>query len=165
MVKSKSLILCEGGGDVGFFNKFCSYLKLATGKNGIIEIQKISQDSNTNGKSAFFKEETYSTIKQKVDIGVYRKVLFIVDADYNQNDTKYGGFENSEQALQDIISTLGFSDKAKYYIMCDPIEKTGNLEHLILSTIDNRKKVYSYLARLCCRNGDSQQQKNCFIKP
>jgi hypothetical protein len=135
---SKSLILCEGGQDVGFLNKFCKYLEMDI---STVVIQKISTEvEHQSAKSAFFKEETYSTIKQKVATKQYQKVLFIVDADYSQNDTKYGGYDNSENALKNIISLLGFDEKAKYYIMCDPVEKTGNLEHLILSTIDNRKK-------------------------
>ena len=125
----KSLLLCEGGNDVGFFNKFCKYLKLNN-----IETQKIS------GKSNFFKEESYSIIKQKVNKGQYSKVLFIVDADYPENDAKYGGLANSTKCLIDIIDTLGFKNKAKYFITCDPVNRTGNLEHLVLSTLDIKQK-------------------------
>jgi len=53
MVKSKSLILCEGGNDIGFLTKFCKYLELDKKK---IDIQKVS------GKSNFFKENSYITI-------------------------------------------------------------------------------------------------------
>jgi hypothetical protein len=126
---SKSLLLCEGGDDVGFLKKFCKYLNL---KN--IDIQKMSNKSN------FFKEKSYLTIKQKVDKGLYSKVLFIIDADYPKNDAKGGGLFNSEKCLQKIITTLGFIDKSKYYVACDPIKETGNLEHLVLSTLDNKQK-------------------------
>ena len=133
----KSLILCEGGDDIGFLKKLCKYLKLDM--KGII-IRKISQDSDSNGKSAFFKEDSYKTIKQYIDTGYYSKVLFVVDADYIENDSLYGGFENTKRELNKIISTLQFEQKAKYFIMCDPTNKTGNLEHLILSTIKDEKK-------------------------
>lgn len=133
----KSLILCEGGLDVGFLTKFCKYLKLNIKK---IDIQKISKEEKKgSGKSAFFKSETYVTIKQKVSLGQYNKILFIVDADYIENDSTYGGIENTENALSSIIKELGFEDNSKYCIMCDKDKGTGNLEHLILSTIDIKK--------------------------
>jgi len=137
MVKSKALILCEGGNDVGFLNKFCKYLELDMKR---IVIQKIGKEADKNGKSAFWKEATYKTIKQQVDMGMYSKILFIVDADYPENDATYGGLDNSQKGLEKIIETLEFTEKAKYFIACDPINKIGNLEHLILSTIDDRKK-------------------------
>ena len=109
---SKSLLLCEGGNDVGFFKKFCKYLEL----NNII-IQKIIG----SGKSSFFKEASYSTIKQQVNTEQYSKVLFIVDADYPENDAKCGGLINSQKCLINIIDTLGFKNKAKYFVACDPV--------------------------------------------
>ena len=133
-----ALILCEGGDDVGFLTKFCKkYLKLDMNK---IKIEKIGKKNDKNGKSAFWEESTYQIIKQEVHLGQYSKILFMVDADYPENDAKYGGLTNSEKALKQIIGTLGFTEKAKYFIACDPTTKTGNLEHLILSTIDDTKK-------------------------
>jgi hypothetical protein len=133
-----ALILCEGGDDVGFLNKFCKeYLKLNMNK---LKIQKIGENNDKNGKSAFWEESTYQVIKQEVNYGQYSKVLFMVDADYSENDAKYGGLANTEKALTQIISTLEFTQKAKYFIACDPTNGTGNLEHLILSTIDDTKK-------------------------
>ncbi len=133
----KSLILCEGGDDVGFLNKFCKYLKL----DKKIVIQKISKESLNSAKSAFFKETSYIAIRQKIKIGQYDKILFIVDADYIENDKIYGGYESTKNELEKIILKLDFDkNKTNYFIMCDPVKKTGNLEHLILSTIDNPKK-------------------------
>ena len=128
---SKTLILCEGGNDIGFINKFCRYLELDMKK---IVIQKVS------GKSNFFKKSTYITIQQQLNRGLYSKILFIIDADFIENDKNYGGYQNSLNELEKIISTLNFRDKAKYFIACDPITKTGNLEHLVLSTLDFRQK-------------------------
>ena len=131
----KSLILCEGGDDIGFFNKFCKDLELNM-ENLII--RKISQDNDSNGKSAFFKEASYKAIKQYIDTGYYSKILFVLDADYIKNDSIYGGFKNTQRELNKIILTLDFKEKAKYFIMCDPSTKNGNLEHLILSTLNEK---------------------------
>ena len=136
---NKTLILCEGGDDVGFLSKFCKELGLKVKEKEVV-IQKISKESeNNSAKSAFFKIDSYSMIKQWIDNGQYSKVLFMVDADYPENDAVYGGLANTQKALDEIINTLGFTKKAKYFIACDPINKTGNLEHLILSTIDDTK--------------------------
>jgi hypothetical protein len=62
-----ALILCEGGDDVGFLNKFCKeYLKLDMNK---LKIQKIGENNDKNGKSAFWEESTYQVIKQEVNSG------------------------------------------------------------------------------------------------
>jgi len=131
MVKSKALILCEGGNDIGFLKKFCQYLKLDMKK---IEIQKVS------GKSNFFKEITYATIRQKIDRGLYSKVLFVIDADYSTNDSTYGGFKNSTNEIEKIIKTLKIETKSKIFIACDPATKEGNLEHLVLSTLEKEER-------------------------
>ena len=128
---SKALILCEGGNDIGFLRKFCQYLELDMKK---IDIQKVS------GKSNFFKEITYSIIRQKIDGGLYSKILFVVDSDYIDNDRTYGGFENSNNELLKIIKKINIEDKSKVFIACDPITTEGNLEHLVLSTLEKKAR-------------------------
>jgi len=131
MVKSKALILCEGGNDIGFLREFCGYLELDERK---IDIQKVS------GKSNFFKVDSYATIKQKIDGGLYSKVLFMVDADYEANDSTYGGFDNSTNELRNIIKTLDIEERSKIFIACDPSTQEGNLEHLVLSTLEQKER-------------------------
>jgi hypothetical protein len=60
----KSLILCEGGDDIGFLNKFCKYLELNMKE---IIIRKISQNNDSNGKIAFFKESPYNFTHKNFD--------------------------------------------------------------------------------------------------
>ena len=129
---SKSLILCEGGNDIGFLRKFCQYLELDVKKK--IDIQKVS------GKSNFFKEITYSTIRQKINRGLYSKVLFVVDSDYVANDGTYGGFENSTNELLKVIKILNIEEKSKIFIACNPLTREGNLEHLVLSTLKDNER-------------------------
>ena len=128
---SRALILCEGGNDIGFLRKFCQYLELDMKK---IDIQKVS------GKSNFFKEISYSTIRQKINGGLYSKVLFVVDSDYITNDGMYGGFENSTNELLKMIKKLNIEDKSKVFIACDPVTREGNLEHLVLSTLGKEER-------------------------
>lgn len=127
----KSLILCEGGDDVGFFTKLCKYLLLDM---DMIDIKKMS------GKSNFFKEESYDTYKQQIESGMYDKILFVVDSDDVECDAKYSGYKNSITELNLIIDKLGFEAISDIYIMCDPKTRDGNLEHFLLSTIVDSKK-------------------------
>jgi len=128
MVKKQSLIVCEGGDDKGFLNQFCDYLNI---KNIVIQ--------SMGGKSSLLNKDKYMQIKQKVESSQYSKVLFVFDADFVENDAIYGGYTNSENSIKDLIVSLDFSDVAKYFIMCDPATTNGNLEHLVLSTIEENK--------------------------
>jgi hypothetical protein len=131
MVK-KTLIICEGGEDKGFLRKFCKYLNIT---NIEIEIESMG------GKSNLLNKNKYKNVKQKVDAGLYDKVLFVFDSDFIKNDANCGGYENSEKCIKTLIESLDFINIAKYYIMCDPDTTDGNLEHLVLSTIEHEKTI------------------------
>jgi len=132
----KSLILCEGGDDEAFIRLFLKSLNIDKRK---IDIRKLSSKSN------FFKLETYKNenILAKID-SQYNKILFIFDSDYKESGGKHNGFENSESSIKEMIlkikEYLEFEFYTDYYIVCDPITKNGNLEHLILSTLDKDSK-------------------------
>jgi hypothetical protein len=132
MVK-KSLILCEGGEDVGLLKRLIEVTSISTEK---IEVRKLR-----NNKSDFFDQNNYEIILSQFSAGLYSKVLFIVDADCVQNDKLYGGYAKTEQELKIIISTLGFDSVADIFIACDPLTTEGNMEHLLLSTTEKSKRV------------------------
>jgi hypothetical protein len=100
-------------------------------------------------KSNFFKlgSDPYLLLKSGVENKQIQKILFIIDADYVENDIKYGGYENTENKLNQIIKELGFEKISDIFIMCDPILKTGYLESFILSTIPEaqRKCIEDFL--------------------
>ena len=133
----KSLILVEGGDDIKFINILLKYLEVDL-KNIIIK--------KLDNKSNFFKLDTYKekNILASLDNGEYDKVLFIFDADFSKDNTKTGGFSNSKREIEFIIEqikkNLGFDFYSDYYIMCDPKSQEGNLEHLIISTLSQKKK-------------------------
>ncbi len=93
-------------------------------------------------KSHFFKSEhpNYKEIKNHIEDEEVNKLLFVVDADYERNDRKYGGYQNTKNALKNIIYELGFTEYSDIYIVCDPKTKEGYLESLILSTIPDEHK-------------------------
>lgn len=150
----KSLILCEGGDDMGFLNKLCKYLSLELNE---IDIKKMG------GKSSFFQEEKYRIYKQQVESGMYKKLLLIVDADNSEDDTVYGGYENTLAGLKDIIEKLGLEAISDIYIMCDPNSKNGNLEHLLLSTIDDSKNSCITTFLSCINGMNTHQNKKILL--
>ncbi len=93
-------------------------------------------------KSNFFKLEYDDYRKLKIDIEneLLSKVLFVVDADYEENDSKYGGYQNTKVELERIIQELGLKEYSDIYITCDPNEQCGYLESLILSSIPQIQK-------------------------
>jgi len=93
-------------------------------------------------KSNFFKIDNIDYIKLKIDMKdeSFSKILFVVDADYEQNDSIYGGYNNTKTELEKIIKELDLEACTDTYITCDPTEKCGYLESLILSTIPQKEK-------------------------
>ena len=72
----KKLILCEGGDDIAFLNRYLSEFLCIDKKT--YEIRKMDNKSN------FFKKDSYSTIIQQVEANLYDKVLFVLDSDLKQ---------------------------------------------------------------------------------
>ena len=132
----KSLILCEGGDDEAFLNIFLKSLNIDKRK---VDIKKLSSKSN------FFKLKIYQdeNILAKID-SQYNKILFIFDSDYIESGQTNNGFDKSrisiEQMIIEIKESVGFDFYTDYYIVCDPLTRDGNLEHLILSTLDKDPK-------------------------
>ena len=131
----KSLFLCEGGDDIGFLNLFIKYLGL---KN--IVIKKLDNKSN------FFKIEIYRE-KKIIDMfntRQYNKLLLIFDSDFQKDNAQTGGFENSKREIKSMIGQLKkeikYSCDIDYCILCNPVSKNGNLEHLIISTLSQDKQ-------------------------
>lgn len=92
-------------------------------------------------KSNFFKLDNlnYRQLKSDIEAEMIKKVLFVVDADYEANDITYGGYENTTKELQKIINCLGLTAQSDIYVTCDET-KCGYLESLLLSTIPNERR-------------------------
>ena len=93
-------------------------------------------------KSNFFKtdNENYKQLIKDIQLEEISKILFVVDADSVENDALYGGFENTQTKLREIIDQLGIGNISDMYIMCDPETQNGYLESFILSTIPDEQK-------------------------
>ena len=93
-------------------------------------------------KGNFFKidHKNYKELKLDIELRNVSKVLFVVDADYEENDKTYGGYANTKRELEKFIEKLGIKDISDIYIMCEPSSKCGYLESFILSTIPQKQK-------------------------
>ena len=134
-------IVCEGKNDKAFFETLISHLGFEEKQVGFYIF---------GGKSDVFKSNhtRYADLKLDVGSGQIEKVLFVVDADNVQADAVYGGLENTQTALNNIIKQLDLEEVAHTYIMCDPKTKAGYLESFILSTIPTAQRncIESFLA-------------------
>jgi tRNA nucleotidyltransferase (CCA-adding enzyme) len=93
-------------------------------------------------KSNFFKLDNakYRRLKMQIEENEVSSILFVVDADYEANDIKYGGYQNTKEELEKIIEELDLEVYSDKYITCDPNTQCGYLESLILSTIPKEQK-------------------------
>jgi len=134
----KVAILHEGSSKKTSDNKLLKLLieELSLGVNDI-------QFIGMGGKSNFFKKDNvnYKQLKLNINSEYISKILFIIDADYETNDTIYGGYENAEKKLKEMIKELELEEYSDFYITCDPNTKDGYLESLILSTIPKNERI------------------------
>ena len=93
-------------------------------------------------KSNFFKKDSnaYRELITDMKEEIILKVLFIVDADYEENDEIYGGFDNTLKKMIEIRKVLNIYELSDLYITCDFDTKSGYLESLILSSIPIKQK-------------------------
>ena len=74
-------------------------------KNLELDIQKV-EFFGFGSKINFFERKKYNSLLLQVNEEEISKILFVVDADYERNDKKYGGYENTSNALTKIIDDL-----------------------------------------------------------
>jgi len=93
-------------------------------------------------KSNFFKIDdiNYRELQQDIALENISKVLFVLDADYEKNDSVYGGYINTQREIKQMIENLALKEHADYFIMCDPKIKCGYLESFILASIPKKEK-------------------------
>lgn len=158
---SKVAILCEGSTDIQFLKQFIEYLGLK--KNDVIPYIM-------DGKNNFFNLsckkycQRYRDLQEEIESGQIEKVLFVLDADHIKDDKEFGGFDNTKKRLEKLIDDLGLKGVSDFYIMCDPDNKTGSLESLVLSTIDDPKEKQCITNLLNCPKITPEDHKSLVAK-
>lgn len=121
-----------------------------TNDNGLIKLllEDLNLDENRveffgfGPKSNFYKTDyiKYKNLKLGIEEESINKILFILDADKEENDNTYGGLEKTKLELEKVIAELGLADLSNIYVTCDPKTQDGYLESLILSSIPIKHK-------------------------
>lgn len=155
MVTPKKLIICEGSDDEAFLKKFLiEYLNYSKNSFQIVKM---------GGKSSIFalSEDNPSILNLK--IGQYDKLLIVLDSDFSNHDAVHGGFDNTANSTQMLISRLGLDGLSNYYICCDPHSKDGNLEHLLLSAAETNKRECIETFINCIEKMDTESNKKIVL--
>jgi hypothetical protein len=130
------MVIVEGNDDKNFLKVLLKDLK----KN-----EQISDNINfdnyievMNGKSKLLNpnNSTYEKIRRKIENGEIEKVLFIFDCDFEKDDRKCGGIENSEKCFEKLIKQLNW-DIEEEEIDCYIFNK--NLDYFLVETIKNKE--------------------------
>jgi hypothetical protein len=114
-------ILCEGKTDKKFILNLLSHIEIED-KAGDFEIMGC--------KNNFFEIQKYKMITQLVDSDQLKKLLFVLDADYQENDSRYGGYNLCHKEINNMIDNLGLSRISDVIIIRDYKTNSGYLESL-----------------------------------
>lgn len=127
-------IVCEGKSDKNKIKEILTFLEINSSDDNFIVM---------GNKSTILKEndDRYKTLTTLIKAQKIEKILFIVDADYQKDNSLYGGYENTENALNILIETLNIKSMSSFYISCNSLSKDGYLESLLLSTVDTNLKL------------------------
>ena len=126
-------ILHEGGSDKRNIINILNYLDITYTDNNFYKM--------TN-KSSFYDPEhkVYKTLKQNIENGKISKVLFILDADYEDDQKTTGGKAKTISSLESIISQLSLTCEYEIFVVCEPSLDEGYFETLLLSSVDTKIK-------------------------
>jgi len=93
-------------------------------------------------KINFLKKDNprYKELLTEISEDTISKILLVADADYESNDHKYGGFENTKIELNKIVDELGIENISDLYVTRDPKTDDGYMESLIFASIPQKQK-------------------------
>ena len=123
-------IICEGGDDHSFLKLFLEHLQ----NDGSLskEIKNFgSYIKPMGGKSNLLKQENYETINKQISKKI-KKVLFIFDCDFEEDDSKCGDMQKSIECMENLIKELNWKIETDYYIF------SKNLDYFLIDTLDNK---------------------------
>jgi len=128
-------IICEGGDDHSFLQLILNDLQ----ENKLIPEEITSFGSYIQpmgGKSSLLDKEKYTTINKQINKKI-KKVLFIFDCDFEDDDKKCGNLENSERCIDNLITELNWKIEIDYYIF------DKNLDYFIIDTLKEKDTFLS----------------------
>jgi hypothetical protein len=121
-------IVCEGVDDENFIKQLLRHLKV---KERGYDFDRHIQ--NKRCKSELLKSENYQENLSKEIVRV-SKVLFIFDADFEEDNNIDGGLEKSKIAIEYLIKELNWNIETDYYIF------DKNLDDFIIKTLNEEQQ-------------------------
>lgn len=122
-------IICEGNDDKTFLRLLLNDLKSRDDIRGIQNFDRFIEVMG--GKINLLNEENYKSINKSIGKQI-KKVLFVFDCDFQEDDKVCGGLENSIKSIEELISKLSWNIEVNYYIF------DKNLDYFIIDTLDKK---------------------------
>ena len=123
-------IICEGSDDKNFLRLLLNEIKQHD-----VSLQDISNFDGyiekVDGKSKLLDSSNYSLLTKQIGTKI-KKVLFVFDCDFEDDDKVCGGLENSKEAIESLIQDLNWEIEVDYYIF------NKNLDYFIVDTLDKK---------------------------
>ncbi len=126
-------IFCEGKDDKQFLIQLLRHLDTEGKLNSKPEYTKYIK--SFGGKTKLLKDENYSAESKQIESGKIKKVLFIFDADFEEDNKTHNGLEKSEQCIENLIQELSWDVETDYYIF------DRNLDDFIIYTLENKTEL------------------------
>ncbi len=123
-------IICEGSDDKTFLRLLLNDLKKSFLVPNIENFD--SYIERMGGKSKLLDPVNYKLLNKQIGTKI-KKVLFIFDCDFEEDDKVCGGLEKSKKAIEDLITTLDWKIEVDYYIF------NKNLDYFIINTLDKKE--------------------------
>ena len=127
-------IIVEGKDDEKFIVKYLAHLSSKEYIN--LNSQNFSQFTQIMGSKSKLLDsnnDKYLKITQQIKQSKIKKVLFIFDCDFEEDDNRCGGIENSKKCFIKLIEELSWSIPIDLYIF------DKNLDYFLLETIKDKK--------------------------
>jgi len=122
-------IICEGSDDKTFLRLLLNDLKKISSVPDITNFDGYIE--KMGGKSKLLDSSAYGLLNKQIGTKI-RKVLFVFDCDFEEDDRVCGGMDNSIDAITTLIKELDWKIEVDYYIF------NKNLDYFIVDTLDKK---------------------------
>jgi hypothetical protein len=128
-------IICEGGDDHSFLKLILNDLQ-ANKKLSENIIDFASYIKPMGGKSKLLDSSKYKLLNKQIGTKI-KKVIFVFDCDFEDDDKNCGNFENSKKCIEKLIQELNWNIEIDYYIF------NKNLDYFIIETLEQSENFLS----------------------
>jgi uncharacterized protein YutE (UPF0331/DUF86 family) len=122
-------IICEGSDDKTFLRLLLNDLKKTSSVPDIENFDGYIE--KMGGKSKLLDSSKYRLLNKQIGTKI-KKVLFVFDCDFEEDDKLCGGMQNSIDAIESLIKKLDWKIEVDYYIF------NKNLDYFIIDTLDKK---------------------------